>query len=88
MKLQIFSGTEYDVKQQFNEWAKGKALTREILIHEQVMHQGLEAYETIFALFVYYPEGSSWEEMPQMMTAPIHQKPEPHVKLKEVQVTQ
>jgi len=61
VKCKIFYGIPITVEAQFNEWAKGKALTRDIIIHTipfPVEHGGLRDF---IAIIIYYPEGSIWD---------------------------
>jgi len=87
MKCKIFIGTWYEAQDAFNQWAKGKALTREVLIHTiPLSNEPWEKYDDI-AIVVYHPEDPQWDKTEPTLTAPIHTKPEPHIKEKEVVIT-
>jgi len=88
MKCKIFIGVWYDVQDAFNKWAKGKALSRDVLIHEQVMHTHDTAGNTIMAIIVYHPEDPQWDKTEPTLSCPVHLKPEPHIKEKEIVITQ
>ena len=63
MKVKIFYGTIKSVTEAFNRWAKGKALSRNIIIHSVAFPAPSKGLEDLFAIFVYYPE---WiEEQPE-----------------------
>jgi len=56
MKVKIFYGYPKDVEIRFNEWAKGKALTRNIIIHTIAYPSPTERASDFIAIVVYYPE--------------------------------
>jgi len=56
MKVKIFYGTIKSVTEAFNRWAKGKALTKNIIIHSVAFPAPSEGTTDLFAIFVYYPE--------------------------------
>jgi hypothetical protein len=88
MKLKIFWGCAKDVVDQFNAWAKGKVLNKEVIIHEHCFKTVPPEPSVIVMLFVYYPELPQWDETPKQLTAPIHNVPVPHIKIEEIKVTQ
>jgi len=46
----------------FNEWAKGKALTKDVIIHTHADIIPIkENTYTYLAITVYHPEGKPWE---------------------------
>lgn len=56
MKAKIF----YDVES-FNRWAKGKALTKDVIIHT-VAWQRESVSDSGFAIIVYHPEDPFWDK--------------------------
>ena len=56
MKVKIFYGDIEDVQNEFNEWAKGKALTRNIIIHTVAYPTPEAGAKDYIAITVYYPE--------------------------------
>jgi len=61
MKVKIFYDKPENVEKQFNEWAKGKALTRNVIIHTIAFPSFAEGIADWIAIVVYYPEGL-WPE--------------------------
>lgn len=61
MKCKIFVGTWFEAEHAFNNWAKGKQLTREVIIHEIVIPPASPALMQLFAIIVYHPEGKEWD---------------------------
>jgi hypothetical protein len=61
MKVKIFYGTLESVQKAFNQWAKGKALSRNIIIHSAAYPAYSQDVPDLFAIFVYYPEGSQFD---------------------------
>jgi hypothetical protein len=88
MKCKIFFGLWYEAQDAFNAWAKGKALTRDVLIHEQLMWTAGEPKTPCLLIIVYHPEDPFWDATEPTLTAPIHTKPEPHIKENEIVITQ
>jgi 2-C-methyl-D-erythritol 4-phosphate cytidylyltransferase len=65
MKCKIFSGEWYKAQDAFNAWAKGKSLTRDVLIHTISLAPTVErAYDKI-AIVVYHPDDPSWDKTPE-----------------------
>jgi len=62
MKCRIFSGPWNQTQDSFNNWAKGKALTKEIIIHTAAtpIYKANE-YSVYVTIAVYYPEDSVWD---------------------------
>jgi len=56
MKVKIFYGKPEKVQKEFNEWAKGKALSRNIIIHTVPFPAYTQGMEDWIAIVVYYPE--------------------------------
>ena len=88
MKCKIFIGEWYEAQDAFNAWAKGKALTREVLIHTIAFPPKDPHSPEIITIIVYHPEEPHWDETPKQLTAPIHNIPIPHIKIEEIKVTQ
>jgi len=88
MKIKVFVGEWYETMDAFNKWAKGKALTREVLIqtHANYVLTGA-GYTHFLDIVVIHPEDPYWDKTEPTLTAPIHKEPEPHVKLAEMRVT-
>ena len=61
MKVKIFYGHPEDVEKKFNEWAKGKALTRNVIIHTIPFPAPAEGVSDYMAIVIYHPEGL-WPE--------------------------
>jgi len=62
MKVKIFYGHPENVEKQFNEWAKGKALSRNVIIHTSAYPTGQAGIYDAVMIAVYYPEGSQFDE--------------------------
>lgn len=56
MKVKIFHGHLKDVERDFNNWAKGKAVTKEIIIHSQAYSLTKMGKADRGAIFVYYSD--------------------------------
>jgi hypothetical protein len=88
MKCKIFVGTWYEAQDAFNYWAKGKALSRDVLIHELVLRLRPIDNDAIIAIIVYHPEDPQWDTTPQKPAIPIQNIPVPKYHLEEAKVTQ
>lgn len=88
MKCKIFTGTWYEAQDAFNAWAKGKALSREVLIHTVAIRNDNIYQDGRIVIVVYHPEDPSWDKTEPTLTAPMYLKPEPHIKEKEIVITQ
>jgi len=88
MKCEIFIGEYYEAQDAFNKWAKGKALTRDVLIHTVFVGYPHGCMSPHIAIIVYHPEDPFWDATEPTLTAPIHTKPEPHIKENEIVITQ
>ena len=87
MKCKLFIGLS--PVSDFNAWAKGKLLSKDIIIHTvSILVPPSKPYSNV-AIVVYYREGSSWDTEPEeKLTAPIHMTPtEKYVKVDEMEVT-
>ena len=71
MQLRIFTGTLEQARTNFNEWAKGKSLTRDIIIHEQMIKSVMPGDLSSVAIFVYYAEGSGWDTPKSQPIPPV-----------------
>ena len=87
MKCKVFIGSYLTAQDAFNAWAKGKMLTRDVIIHEQVMYPREEAPDTQLLIIVYHPDGKEWDATPRTLSAPIHDKPVEHIKESEIVIT-
>ena len=65
MKCKIFWGKPMEAVDAFNKWAKGKALTREVLIHEQIIYVPDDGNIQILLIIVYHPEDPFWDATPE-----------------------
>jgi len=88
MKAKIFCGVWYKALDAFNKWAKGKALTKEILIHTHVYGTEAHMKEHMLDIIVIHPEDPQYDKTEPHITAPLHTKPEPHIKIEEIKVIQ
>jgi hypothetical protein len=62
MKCKIFGGITPELTiSQFNAWAKGKALTREVLIHS-LLAKAEDGRCPDLLILVYHPEGPEWDK--------------------------
>ena len=61
MKVKIFIGLAADIAKDFNEWAKGKALTKDIIIHTVTYPPTFQDPYRHVLIAVYYPEGSQFD---------------------------
>jgi hypothetical protein len=86
MRCKTFSGMLAVLR--FNEWAKGKILGKDVIIHTIIAHPNPECQYCTLLIAVYYREGSEWDtpEQEPKLTAPVHTEPEPHVKVDEMEV--
>jgi len=62
MKCKIFEGTWYEAQDAFNQWAKGKRLTKDVIIHTHVTQQGLKHIEARIAIIVFHPDTPEWDK--------------------------
>jgi len=88
MKCKIFHGKWYEAQDAFNAWAKGKALTRDVLIHTICIGNENVYTDGRIAIIVYHPEEPHWDETPQKPAIPVYEVPIPKTKIEEIKVTQ
>jgi hypothetical protein len=72
MKVKVFTGEYGEVVVEFNNWAEGKALNKDIIIHTSVHHIFDTRMIAKLSIVVLYPEGSRWDtelEQPKVLTA-------------------
>lgn len=63
MKCKTFTGSPEMAATLFNMWAKGKTLTRDIIIHTQVTEriEGCNSTSPTLMIIVFHPEDSQWD---------------------------
>jgi len=89
MKMKVFIGEWYDAMDAFNNWAKGKALQKDILIQTGSQYvltgAGYKHFLTIIVIHPEYPEYDKTEtpQKPPVIEAPITAR-----KVEEIKVTQ
>jgi len=110
MKMRIFYDEPAVAQAKFNQWAEGKALTRDVIIHTHALSVGTGLLDGRILIVVITPEGAVWNSTKsnpiprvqpeankstgleykddRILLAPIHEEPEPHIRVEEVQVTQ
>ena len=72
MKCKVFVGAWFEAMDAFNKWAKGKNLTRNVIIHTSITDFfSSGGYEPKMVITVYHPEGEPWDT-----TEPTHTKEE------------
>jgi len=76
MKCKIFIGTWYEAQDAFNQWAKGKALTRDVLIHEQLYTHSAGTEAPYLMIIVYHPEDPHWDKTETPPKPPAHKTDE------------
>jgi hypothetical protein len=70
MKIKTFSGEAGEVEVAFNNWARGKALNKDIIIHSSMHYVYEREMHIKLSIVVLYPEGSRWDtELEQPRTA-------------------
>lgn len=62
MKVKIFEGKWYDMMDDFNKWAKGKKLTKDVIIHTHTTRPGGEYSEPRMAIIVFHPDTPEWDK--------------------------
>lgn len=87
MKCKIFIGQWHEAQDAFNKWAKGKKLGKDVIIHEQTILSDEVPFIDRLAIIVYHPDDPFWDKTEPQLTAPVHQEPEPHVCVEEMNVT-
>jgi len=63
MKCEVFIGPWNQVMDAFNKWAKGKLLTKEVVIHTNALavYKAGE-YSGYICITVYHPEDPFWDK--------------------------
>jgi len=73
MKIKVFIGEWYEAQDAFNKWAKGKALTKEVIIHTHIeAFYELGKYAPKMTITVIHPEDPFWDAT---QTAPVQPVP-------------
>lgn len=70
MKTKTFTGNIGEVEVAFNNWAKGKALNKDIIIHTSVHYIYTREMTVKLSIVVLYPEGSIWDKEPEQQKMP------------------
>jgi len=65
MKCKVFMGASGEVEVAFNNWAKGKALNKDIIIHTNMHYVYVRGLVSMLSIVVIYPEGSAWDKEPE-----------------------
>jgi hypothetical protein len=64
MQCKIFCGEWFEAQDAFNEWAKGKALTKQVIIHTiYTPVKGTQGIKYCVAIVVYHPEDEVWQKV-------------------------
>lgn len=71
MKIKTFSGEAGEIVVAFNNWAKGKTLNKDIIIHTSMHYVYERVMHLILAIVVLYPEGSLWDKEPETPKAQL-----------------
>ena len=88
MKMKVFIGEWYEAQDAFNNWAKGKALQRDILIQTNSQYVLTGAgYKHFLTIVVIHSEDPEYDKTEKTLTAPVHDVPIPHIKVEEIKVT-
>jgi len=61
MQCKIFHGEKDDVEEAFNDWAQGKELSKDVIIHTFAHASGKYAARDLVLIAVYYPEKSQFD---------------------------
>lgn len=62
MQVKIFWGCVADAQRDFNGWAKGKALTRDVIIHSHAVERNTPDETSVqLMIIVICPEGKPWD---------------------------
>lgn len=88
MKCKTFTGTPEKAADLFNQWAKGKSLTREVIIHTQVTEriEGCNTTSPTLMIIVFHPEGKEWDATAEIIysKAMVEQHIEGHKSAQEI----
>jgi len=71
MKCKIFIGTWSEAQNAFNDWAKDKALAKDIIIHEIVLGQCYAIERAKIAIIIYHPNNAYWDRTEPQPDTPI-----------------
>jgi hypothetical protein len=83
MKCKIFIGRWYEAQDAFNQWAKGKALTREVLIHTLHVTPMDGSIPAHIAIVVYHPEDPQYDKTEQQKTPNMTEEEEEYYRKQE-----
>jgi hypothetical protein len=75
MKIKTFTGELGEAEVAFNNWAKGKALNKDIIIHTSVHYIYEREMHVKLSIVVLYPEGSRWDTTEPTLTPPAGEHP-------------
>lgn len=81
MKCKIFVGLWYEVQDMFNQWAKGKALTREVIIHTLPNLSKLAVVDAEIIIVVYHPDDPFWDKTETQPIPTIQPKTTPSTRM-------
>jgi len=62
MKMKVFYDEVLKVQDAFNKWAKGKKLTKDVIIQVVPFPASESSYSDGMAIVVIHPEGKEWDE--------------------------
>jgi hypothetical protein len=75
MKCKIFIGLYFEAQNQFNAWAKGRALSKYVIIHEQILPINDTFADARLLIIVYYPEDDVWDKTQTEPIPAVQPKP-------------
>ena len=81
MKCKIFAGRWYEVQDMFNQWAKGKALTREVLIQTQHIYVSEHPTEHYLVIVVIHPDDPFWDKTETQPIPTVQPKTTPSTRM-------
>lgn len=61
MKMKVFIGKWDAVMNAFNKWAKGKKLSRDVIVHTHVQFSTPEIPFDYVAVVVFHPDETEWD---------------------------
>jgi len=62
MKMKVFLGRWYDAIDNFNKWAKGKQLNRDVIIQTHILPYAEVPFTDILYIVVIHPEDPFWDK--------------------------
>jgi hypothetical protein len=71
MQVTIFDGSMKEVERRFNEWAKGKALTREVIIQSHLSTYIDHPEAVYMTILVFHPNDDHWNKTADKPIQPI-----------------